>query len=88
MAATQRPVTREALLEPSGARPLWLEIPSWFVFGEEDRSIPKALHHFMAERARAHRTVEIPGASHAIPVAHPGATAHLILEAAALRAVA
>jgi pimeloyl-ACP methyl ester carboxylesterase len=88
MAATQRPITREALLEPSGARPLWREVPSWFLFGEEDRIIPKALQHFMAERARAHRTTEIPGASHAVPVAHPGATAHLILEAAALRVAA
>jgi pimeloyl-ACP methyl ester carboxylesterase len=86
MAATQRPVTREALLEPSGARPLWKELRSWFVFGEADRNIPKALQHFMAQRAQAHRAVEIPGASHAVPVAHPGTTAHLILEAAAVRA--
>jgi pimeloyl-ACP methyl ester carboxylesterase len=39
----------------------------------------------MAKRARAHREIEIPGASHAITVSHPDATAHLILEAAALR---
>jgi pimeloyl-ACP methyl ester carboxylesterase len=88
MAATQRPVTQEALLEPSGQRPLWQELPSWFVFAEEDRNIPKELEHFMAERARAHRTIEIPGASHAVPVAHPGATAGMILDAAAMRAVA
>ena len=44
--------------------------------------------HFMAERAGAHRTIEIPGASHAVCVAHPAATAHLILEAAALRVAA
>jgi pimeloyl-ACP methyl ester carboxylesterase len=88
MATTQRPVTREALLEPSGTHSLWQEVPSRFVFGEEDRNIPKALHHFMARRAQAHRTIEIPGASHAVAVAHPGTTAHLILEAAALRAAA
>jgi pimeloyl-ACP methyl ester carboxylesterase len=88
MAATQRPVTQEALVEPSGDRPLWKELPSWFVFGEEDRNIPKALEHFMAERARAHRTIEIPGASHAVSVAHPGTTAGLILDAAALPAAA
>jgi pimeloyl-ACP methyl ester carboxylesterase len=82
MAATQRPVTQEALVEPSGERPLWKALPSWFVFGEEDRSIPATLHHFMAERARTHRTVVIPGASHAVAVSHPDATAHLILEAA------
>ena len=88
MAATQRPATQEALFEPSGERPLWKERPSWFVFGELDRNIPADLEHFMAERARAHRTIEIPGASHAVSVAHPGATAHLILEAAALHAAA
>jgi pimeloyl-ACP methyl ester carboxylesterase len=88
MAATQRPVTQEALVERSGERPLWKELPSWFVFGEEDRNIPEALERFMAERARAHRTVAIPGASHAVPVAHPDAVVHLILEAAALHATA
>jgi pimeloyl-ACP methyl ester carboxylesterase len=88
MAATQRPATQEALFEASGERPLWKELPSWFVFGELDRNIPAELEHFMAKRARAHRTIEIPGASHAVSVAHPDATAHLILEAAALRVAA
>jgi pimeloyl-ACP methyl ester carboxylesterase len=88
MAATQRPVTQEALVEPSGERPLWQELPCWFLFGELDRNIPAELEHFMAKRARAQRAVEIPGASHAVPVAHPDATAHLILEAAALRVAA
>ena len=88
MAVTQRPITREALLEPSGERPLWRHVPSFFVFGEKDRNIPRALHHFMAQRSRAHRTLEIPGASHALSVAHGAATARVILEAAALRAMA
>jgi pimeloyl-ACP methyl ester carboxylesterase len=84
MAIAQRPVTLEALQEPSGDNPLWKELPSWFVFGDEDRNIPAVLQRFMAERAGARRTSEIPGASHAISVAHPEATAHLILEAASL----
>jgi pimeloyl-ACP methyl ester carboxylesterase len=88
MAATQRPATQEALVEPSGERPLWKDVPSWFLIGEEDRIIPPALQRFMAKRAGAHRTIEIPGASHAAPVSHPDATAHLILEAAALRVAA
>jgi pimeloyl-ACP methyl ester carboxylesterase len=88
MAVTQRPVTQEALVEPSGERPLWKELPSWFVFGGEDRNIPAALEHHMAQRAGARRTIEIPGASHAVSVAHPQATAELILEAAALRVAA
>jgi len=85
MAATQRPVTQEALGAPSGGRPLWRERPSWFVFGQADRTIPAALERHMARRAGAHRTIEIPGASHAISVAHPQATADLILAAAAVR---
>jgi pimeloyl-ACP methyl ester carboxylesterase len=88
LAATQRPATQEALVEPSGERPLWKHVPSWFLIGEEDRIIPAALQRYMAERARAHRTIEIPGASHALPISHPDATAHLILEAAAVRVAA
>ena len=41
-----------------------------------------------AERAGAKRTIEIPGASHAISVSQPEATADLILEAAAIPAAA
>jgi pimeloyl-ACP methyl ester carboxylesterase len=88
MAVTQRPATQEALVEPSGERPLWKRVPSWFLIGEDDLIIPAELQRYMAKRAGAHRTIEIPGASHLVPVAHPDATAHLILEAAALRVAA
>ena len=88
MAVTQRPVTLEALTEPSGDQPLWREVPSWFLVGDQDRTIPPALQRFMAERAGARRTVEVPGASHAITVSQPGATAELILEAATVPAAA
>jgi pimeloyl-ACP methyl ester carboxylesterase len=81
MAATQRPVTLEALQAPSGERPLWKDIPSWFLIAGQDRNIPPALQHFMAYRAGARRTVELPTASHAATVSHSDATAHLILEA-------
>ena len=85
MAATQRPVTQEALTEPSG-RPLWRDLPSWFVIGEQDRNIPAVLQRFLADRAGARRTIEIPGASHAVPISHPQETAEVILQAAALPA--
>ena len=88
MAATQRPATQEALSAPSGERPLWRALPSWFVVGEEDRIIPAELQRFMAERAGARRTLEIPGASHAALVSQSQATTELILEAAALPAAA
>jgi pimeloyl-ACP methyl ester carboxylesterase len=84
MAVTQRPATQEALTEPSGDHPLWKDVPSWFLIGEEDRVIPAEAHRHMAKRAGARNTVEIPGASHAITVSQPEATAQLILEAAAL----
>jgi pimeloyl-ACP methyl ester carboxylesterase len=88
MATTQRPATQEALTEPSGDHPLWKDVPSWFLIGEKDRIIPAPLQHYMAERASARRTLEIPGASHAITVSHPEATAHMVLEAAALSVAA
>src|SRR5689334_6923403 len=88
MAVTQRPATQQALVEPSGAKSLWKERPSWFLIGEEDHVIPAALQDYMAKRAGAHRVLEIPGASHAALVSHPNETAHLILEAAAARVAA
>jgi pimeloyl-ACP methyl ester carboxylesterase len=89
MTATQRPATQEALVEPSGERPLWKDVPSWFLIGEEDRIIPAELQRHMAHRAHSERTVAVAGASHAIAVSRPDATADLILEAAApLRAAA
>jgi len=88
MCATQRPASQEALVEPSGERPLWNHVPSWFLLGEEDHIIPPALQRYMAERARAQRTVAIEHASHAIAVSRPDATLHPILEAAALRVAA
>jgi pimeloyl-ACP methyl ester carboxylesterase len=86
LATTQRAATQEALFAPSGKQPLWREVPSWFLIGEEDRIIPAELQHFMAERAEAQRTIAIPGASHALPVSQPQATVDLILEAAAVPA--
>jgi pimeloyl-ACP methyl ester carboxylesterase len=88
MAVTQRPATQEALTEPSGDDPLWKHVPSRFLIGEEDHIIPAELQRYMAERAHAHRTLEIPGGSHAITVSHPQAVAREILEAAAVYAAA
>ena len=88
MAVTQRPATQEALTEPSGEQSLWKHVPSRFLIGEDDHIIPAALQRYMAERAHAHRTVEIPSASHAITVAHPRAVADQIMEAAAAYAAA
>jgi pimeloyl-ACP methyl ester carboxylesterase len=88
LAVTQRPATQEALVEPSGEQSLWNDVPSWFAIGERDRIIPPALQHYMAERAGARRTIEIPGASHGAPVSEPGAVVELILDVARVPAAA
>lgn len=81
MAATLRPVTEAALTTASGA-PAWKTLPSWFVYGSADMSIPAATHAFMAERAKAKKIVVVPGASHVVMVSQPDAVARLIEEAA------
>lgn len=80
MAATQRPIDLATLEQPSGA-PAWETIPSWFIIGTDDNTIPVELHRFMAERARAVRTVELR-ASHVLMMSKPAAVVRLILEAA------
>ena len=82
MAATQRPVTEGALTAGSGT-PAWKTIPSWFVYGELDKNIPAAAHAFMADRAGAQGTVEVPGASHVVMVSRPQAVAEMILASVA-----
>jgi pimeloyl-ACP methyl ester carboxylesterase len=84
MAITQRAATQEALTEPSGDHPLWKELPSWFLIGEQDHVLPAELHRYLAKRAGARNTIEVEGASHAITVSQPDATARLILEASAV----
>jgi pimeloyl-ACP methyl ester carboxylesterase len=81
MAATQRPVTEAALAEPSG-EPAWRKLPSYWIYGSEDRNIPPAVMRFMADRAHSAKTVVIDGASHALMVSHPHEVAAVIEEAA------
>ncbi len=81
-AATQRPFNTAALNEGSG-EPAWKTHPSWFIYPELDLAIPAQTFRFMAERAGARATVEVPGASHALPASQPDAVADCILQAAA-----
>jgi len=81
MAATQRPVTAAALNEPSGLA-AWKTLPSYVIYGSDDRNIPAAAESFMAERAQARKTVLVDGASHAVMVSHPQEVAALIEVAA------
>jgi len=81
-ARTQRPVTDVALSQVLLAgTPAWKTVPSWFVFGSEDRTIPAATHRWMAGRAGARGVDEVPGASHAVAVSEPDRVARAVLDA-------
>lgn len=58
-------------------------MPSWFVYGDRDRNIPPAAMAFMAERAKAVRTVVVKGASHVVMTSQPDAATKVVAEAAA-----
>jgi pimeloyl-ACP methyl ester carboxylesterase len=81
-AATQRPLNTRALTEGSG-EPAWKTVPSWFISPERDLAIPLETFRFMAERANARESIEVPGASHALPASQPQEVADVILRAAA-----
>ncbi|KQX06892.1 MULTISPECIES: alpha/beta fold hydrolase [unclassified Leifsonia] len=81
MAVTQRPILESAFGEASG-EPAWKSIPSWFLFGELDKNIPAAVHHFMAERAGARKTIELAGGSHTVGIPEAAQVFDLIREAA------
>ncbi|SFU84671.1 Pimeloyl-ACP methyl ester carboxylesterase [Polaromonas sp. YR568] len=81
MAATQRPVTEAAVHEASGT-PAWKTLPSWFIYGDQDKNIPPQALAFMAERAHSKQTVVVKGASHVVMVSRPEPVAKLIERAA------
>ncbi|QXH70524.1 alpha/beta hydrolase [Pseudomonas atacamensis] len=84
MAATQRPVTVAALNE-AATEPAWKTVPSYFVYGDQDKNIPAQALAFMAERAHSKQTVVVKSASHVVMVSNPKAVASLIETAAAAK---
>ena len=79
MAAAQRPYAAAAFAGTPSGPPAWKTLPCWYLLGTEDKAIPPALQHFMAERAGA-TIVEVP-ASHVSFVSQPEAATQLILRA-------
>jgi pimeloyl-ACP methyl ester carboxylesterase len=51
--AVQRPISPACITVPVG-RPLWMDIPSWYLLAEQDRMIVAPTQRFMAERMKAH----------------------------------
>jgi pimeloyl-ACP methyl ester carboxylesterase len=79
LAASQRPLTLSAGLEPSGP-PAWKTIRSFAFVGTADRVIPKAEQAFMARRANAKITRVKAG--HLSMLSRPGKVTRVILRAA------
>jgi pimeloyl-ACP methyl ester carboxylesterase len=52
LAAVQRPISVNCITVPAG-RPLWKDVPSWFLVAEDDRMIVPETQRFMAERMKA-----------------------------------
>jgi pimeloyl-ACP methyl ester carboxylesterase len=80
LGASQRPVSAAAFDEKIvSTAPAAL--PKYAVIPGADHAIPPAAERFMADRAHA-TTVEVPGASHAIALSHPGTVTRVIEQAA------
>jgi pimeloyl-ACP methyl ester carboxylesterase len=52
LAAVQRPISLGCITVPVG-RPLWKDVPSWFLVAKEDRMIVPETQLYMAERMKA-----------------------------------
>jgi pimeloyl-ACP methyl ester carboxylesterase len=52
LAAVQRPISPDCITV-AVPRPLWKDLPAWFLVAEQDRMIVKKNQHFMAERMGA-----------------------------------
>jgi pimeloyl-ACP methyl ester carboxylesterase len=79
LAAEQRPLSLNALTEPSST-PAWKTIPAWYMVANGDRAIAPNLERFMAARMHAH-TVDVNG-PHLLMLTDPGAVTSLIENAA------
>ena len=84
LAAVQRPISAACISVRVG-RPLWKDVPSWYLLAEQDHMIVAETQRFMAERMKAR--VRVHPVDHTPSVTAPGPVVDLILEAArAIRA--
>jgi pimeloyl-ACP methyl ester carboxylesterase len=78
LAAVQRPISLSCITVPVG-RPLWRDIPSWFLVAEDDRMIVPETQRYMAERMKAQIKTHV--VDHTPSVTAPGAVVDIIREA-------
>ena len=78
LAAVQRPISLSCITVPVG-RPLWKEVPSWFLIAEDDRMIVPGTQRYMAGRMKA--KMKTLAADHAPIVTAPTAVVDIVHEA-------
>jgi pimeloyl-ACP methyl ester carboxylesterase len=75
LAAVQRPMSINCITVPAG-RPLWKDVPTWFLVAEQDRMIVTETQHFMAGRMKA--KVKAHAVDHTPMVTAPTAVVDII----------
>ena len=83
LAAVQRPISLNCITVPAG-RPLWKDVPSWFLVAEDDRMIVPETQHYMAERMKAE--IKAHAVDHTPSVTAPTVVVDILRDA--IRAVA
>jgi len=78
LAAVQRPISPACISVPVG-RPLWKDVPSWYLLAEQDHMIVAETQRFMAERMKAR--VSVHPVDHTPSVTAPGFVVDVILQA-------
>jgi len=78
LAAVQRPISLKCITVPAG-RPLWKDVPSWFLIAEDDRMIVPGTQRYMAERMKAKTTTH--AVDHIPSVTAPSVVVDIIRDA-------
>ena len=78
LSAVQRPISLSCITVPVG-RPLWKDVPSWFLLAEDDRMIVPQTQRHMAERMNA--KIKTHAVDHTPSVTAPTAVVDIIRDA-------
>ena len=78
LAAVQRPISIDCITVPVG-RPLWKDVPSWFLLATEDRMIVPETQRYMAVRMKA--KIEPHAVDHTPIVTAPSVVLDIIRDA-------
>jgi pimeloyl-ACP methyl ester carboxylesterase len=78
--AVQRPISLPCITTPVG-RPLWKDVPAWYLLAEQDRMVVRETQQFMSSRMRAY--VESHDVDHLPSLTAPQVVVDIILRAVA-----